>query len=314
MIEIKEILYDRYTRVGPAPVLKKMGVNNYGGECTPFVRNGRMMRVETVNVGDPYSPDFYCYCQVRDVAENKVYPPFGKGHNFYSAYEEDGTVYVFCTNGSRGCWIIMFWSDDLIHWQEKTIIRREGWTFYNTSVCKGRDGKYVCAIEVMLPREIAGVPFTIFFATSSDLMNWTMMDDEIHYSDKRYTACPALRYLPSDDYYYMICLEALPLLRYAPYIYRTKDFMTWEIGLHNPVLWISEDDRRIMDGCSFPKEDEELIHTYMNINNCDIDLCEFEGKTYVDYLTGNQLGTNFACLAVYDGTMEQFLQHHFNAL
>ena len=123
-----------------------------------------------------------------------------------------------------------------------------------------------------------------------------------------------LRYLPSDDYYYMICLEALPLVRYAPYIYRTKDFMTWEIGLHNPVLWISEEDHMIKEGSVFSEEDQQKIKTYLNINNCDLDICECDGKTWIVYATGDQLGDGYGCMAVYDGTMEQFLQNFFNVL
>ena len=112
----------------------------------------------------------------------------------------------------------------------------------------------------------------------------------------------------------MICLEALPLARYAPYIYRTKDFLTWEAGLHNPVLWISEEDHTPMEGSVFSPEEEALIRTHLNINNCDVDVCEFEGKTHIVYMTGDQLGACFGCRAVYEGTMEQFFQNFFNVL
>ena len=42
----------------------------------------------------------------------------------------------------------------------------------------------------------------------------------------------------------MISDEALPFYRFVPYIFRTADFRTWEVGAINPVLWYSEEDRR----------------------------------------------------------------------
>ena len=319
MIEIKEIIYGRNMRVGPAPKIRKLGVMAGGGETTPFVWQGKLKFLETVSVGDSVAVVFDAWAQIRDIETNEVSAPFGHGYHFYSCYEENGTVYVFATNEHEGrVWggdtITMLWSSDLINWEKKDVSTRKGWEFYNTSVCKGRDGKYVMAVEVDKPREISGRPYTNFFLTSDDLFNWTMMPDEIHYSDKRYTACPVLRYLPSDDYYYMICVEALPLVRYAPYIYRTKDFMTWEIGLHNPVLWISEEDHMIKEGASFTPEQAEHIRTYLNINNCDLDVCECDGKTWIVYATGDQLSQGFGCMAVYEGTMEQFFQNFFNVL
>ncbi len=320
MTEIKEINYGQHLHTGSAPVIKKLGVMAYAGESTPFVWNGKLMNLQNIAVAEagnsePLDSSNLRYGgQIRDIEANTVGEPFALGHYLLSGYEENGTMYVFCVNRWGGDTVLRFTSTDLIHWERKELFRREGWEYYNTTVCKGRDGRYVMAIEAGGPREIVGRPFTTFFLTSDDLLHWTPMPDEIRYDDGRYTACPALRYIPEDDYYYMICLEELPNLRYAPYIYRTRDFITWEIGYHNPVLWIGPEDHRIMEGCVFPKEIEEDIKTYHNINNCDLDLCEFEGKTYITYGTGDQLGQSYCCLAVYDGTLTAFCQHFFNAL
>ena len=142
-----------------------------------------------------------------------------------------------------------------------------------------------------------------------------MLSDEIHYSDERYTACPVIRYIPEDDYYYMICLEELPLRRFESYIYRTKDFITWEIGYHNPIFWTSPEDRNVMDGVSLPPDVIKEIETQLNINNSDVDLCEFEGKTYIVYCTGDQMSMGgYVCMAVYDGLMKEFFENFFNVL
>ena len=313
---MREINYSANMTMGDTPAIHKRGVIAPAGEMTPFIRNGRLYRVETNLEGNPNTFIFGGSFVVTDTVTGVKTKPAGPGWHFFSAYCGGGSdVYIFGTNEQKnrvwgGDTIRLFRSSDLKVWEEKDVIRREGWLFYNTSVCRGRSG-YVMAIEAGAPPDKVGVPFTTFFAVSDDLISWTMMSDEICYAKERYVACPALRYLPDDDFYYMICLEALPLARYAPYIYRTRDFMTWEIGLHNPVLWISGEDRIPKPGAVFDASTEKTIRSYLNINNCDVDLCEYEGKTVIYYLTGDQLGTGFMCEAVYDGTLKEFLQAHF---
>jgi hypothetical protein len=313
---MSEINYAYGLTVGNAPEIRKLGVVHYNdisrntyAEMTPFVRKGRLMRVETV-----WTPGGGAWFLIRDVETNQTCPPFAFDCYFSSAYCENDIVYVFGSTASKpgrcgGCGIKMFWSDDLEHWSEKLVIDQPGWTFYNTSVCKGRDG-YVMAMEIGDPPEIAGVRFTIYFAVSHDLMNWNMMPLNCNYSKFRYTACPVLRYA-DDDYYYMIYLEALPLLRYAPYICRTRDFTDFEIGLHNPIMFCSPEDKQPKPGRYFPEETLQKIRTYLNINDCDIDLCEYCGYTYINYLTGDQHGVNCMCEAVYDGPMDDFLKGFF---
>ena len=49
----------------------------------------------------------------------------------------------------------------------------------------------------------------------------------------------------------------------------------------------------------------------MDLNNSDVDLCEFRGKTVITYSWGNQQGTEFLAGAVYDGTLASFLKGFF---
>lgn len=311
-----EINYTGNMRSKDAPVIRKLGVVGKGCEMTPFVWKGRLMRVEVDNVRvDPDKLIFKGHFQIRDVYTHECYPPFGHNTHFCSAYCENDRVYVFgSTERPDGTWggdsIVMYQSDDLVNWQQQTVITQPGWTFWNTSVCKGPDG-YVMAIEVGEPKALVGKAFTTFFATSGNLTDWTLMTpyETYRYSPDRYTACPALRYC--DDYYYMICLEELPLTRYEPYIYRTKDFIDWEIGLHNPILFCSPEDRRPKPGLSFTPEFLQDMRTRLNINNCDVDLCEFCGYTYILYDTGDQLTFGCLCEAIYDGPLEQFLKAFF---
>ena len=49
----------------------------------------------------------------------------------------------------------------------------------------------------------------------------------------------------------------------------------------------------------------------VNINNSDIDLCEFQGKTVIYYSWGNQQGIEHLAEAVYDGPLADFLRSFF---
>ena len=317
---MKEINYSLGMSSADAPVIKKLGVVSVRSEMTPIVWKGRLHRIETgYKDGAHYAALVDCETQ-EDIAI------FGhnKGINFFSAYCEDDVIYAFatylCKDPEVGGTCTMFRSEDGINWTETKLFNRPGWRLFNTSVCKGPDG-YRMAIEVcsatspgdpLYAEELdpdIGHPFTEFFLKSDDLVHWEWLPLDHNLSTERYTACPALRYV--DGYYYIICLLQMPHVRYAPYIYRTKDFFTWEVGLHNPVLMYSKEDRIPKPGVKLPEEKLERIRTHNNINNCDVDLCEFEGKTHIFYLTGDQGSFGIMCEAVYDGPMDQFLKAFF---
>ena len=61
--------------------------------------------------------------------------------------------------------------------------------------------------------------------------------------------------------------------------------------------------------------DDVLAQNFKNLNtnNSDIDICEYEGKTYIIYASGNQGNTwgGLACEAVYDGSLNEFLEANF---
>ena len=99
----------------------------------------------------------------------------------------------------------------------------------------------------------------------------------------------------------MICLEVLPCYRYASYIYGTQNFLDWQVGFHNPIMMFGDDDRKVKGGCKLTDEEMELLQTGLNINNSDIGLFEFEGKTKIYYSNGDQMSYSFLCEAEYDG-------------
>lgn len=215
---------------------------------------------------------------------------------------------------------------DLAVWEKTAVLSfPENFELFNTSVCKGPD-RYMMAVECAwrgqssgdernrVGNPYIGVYYTEFFASSPDLANWELLPFETAYTPQRYCACPALRF--SEGYYYMICLEALPLGRYAPYIYRTEDFDVWEIGIPDPILMPSEEDRRMKAGVTCPAELAAANAEHVDVNNSDVDLCEYEGRTYIVYCSGHQgqaKGMNgLVCEAVYDGPMKELLRAYFS--
>src|SRR5205823_4855503 len=149
---------------------------------------------------------------------------------------------------------------------------------------------------------------TIFFAESKDLLTWKLLPTDRVYSKEKYTACPALRYL--DGFFFMLYLEARPGPTYETHIIRSKDLKRWESSRLNPLLAFSEDDKRIAND-KLTREQRNVIAKAKNINNSDVDLCEFQGKTIIYYSWGNQQGTEFLAEAVYDGTLARFLKGFF---
>lgn len=311
---MKEINYDKTTKMKRGfPKIKKKGAINRSGEMTPFVHKGRLMRMELIDptrglgVAEGERPKVVA-C-IRDVGTNEILSYTGEGCYFYAAYTENDVVYITGVVMEHRDTIRIFKSEDLIHWESWDLFTRPGWTYFNTGLTKGPDG-YVLLMECNTPTDIVGVPFTHFFATSPDLKNWTFMSNDKSSSKEYYTGGPWLRY--SGGYYYMIVVAQLPCARYTNYIYRTKDFEAWEVGLYNPLLMPDEDDRLIAPSLTEtdPKFLEEIGTGFLS-SNSDMDMCDWKGKTYINYLAGNQKGFYYMCEAEYDGTVDEFLAANF---
>ena len=130
-------------------------------------------------------------------------------------------------------------------------------------------------------------PFSIKFARSDDLRNWTKLPDT--FSKERYAACPAIRHV--DGYYYVLYVERQsPRWYFETYIARSKDLKTWQRSPSNPVL--------------SPDWDE-------GINTSDPDIIEFEGRTYLYYSIGDQRTWTTEKRATYAGSMGAFFREYF---
>jgi hypothetical protein len=307
-VEATEEVPPRKTDGGTGPAVKKLGtLDVLMVETTPVVFRGRLYRFEYVRDNYPANETGASYFRFIDVATGKATPSFAKGQHLGCAFVEGDTAYAFGVDRWGGSKITVFRSKDLEKWEDRPALHLPGWSLYNTSVCKA-DGRYVMAVEVGGPKEVVGVPFTTFFAESKDLLTWAPLPRECVYSKEKYTACPALRYV--GVYFYMTYLEARPGPTYETHIVRSKDLRRWESSRLNPVLAFSDEDKKIANP-GLTAEQREAIAGAKDLNNSDVDLCEYKGKTVIYYSWGNQQGKEFLAEAVYEGTLADFLRSYF---
>ncbi len=280
------------------PLIKKLGTVDIDKvENSPVVFHGKLYRFEWYrNKG--------CFHFV-DHETGKTTPEFAQGYSFGNAFVDGDTIYV--TGTKVGPVIEMFVSKDLEHWDSYAALTRPSdYKIYNTSICKAGD-RYVMMYEVGEPREVCGARFTALFAESKDMRHWKALPPECNYAKDRYTAPHCLRYC--DGWFYDFYLEALPT-GYEQYVVRSKDLIHWEKSPLNPVLRASDEDRKVLNP-SLSEAARRRIATARNINNSDIDFCEYKGHVVIVYSWGDQHGTEHLAEAVYDGTLAQFLQGWF---
>jgi len=298
------------------PIIRKLGTIDLDMvEINPIVIGNKLYRFESVRGNYHANKLGYPYFRFIDTETGTATPSFGAYHTFGCAFYHEGVTYVSASltdNASKDRDTIkIFRSVDLVNWEEKIALKLPGWGIFNTTICKGRDG-FVMAFEIDSPPEECGVGFTIRFAVSEDLWNWELTPSDVVYFKDRYTACPAIRYLPEDGYYYMIYLEHFPGWGFAPYISRSKDLKKWYLSPVNPVLMYDDLEDKKTANHNFTPEQREYIQNAICINNSDVDLCEYQGRTVINYSWGNQFGCEFLAEAVYEGSLSEFLRGFFD--
>ncbi len=111
------------------------------------------------------------------------------------------------------------------------------------------------SIEVGEPEEYVVKRYTEFFVKSKDLTNWEMLPYDTCYTRSRYNACQVIRF--HNGYLLYDLPRGAPARAFCPYIYRTRDFEVWEIGLHIPIMHVSKEDRMPRTGYAFTPEEEK---------------------------------------------------------
>lgn len=288
------------------PIIRKVGTIDCDlVETNPVVFAGRLYRFEYVRANYAGNLTGDSYFRFVDPETGQVTPAFGHGHHLGCAFIEGDLACVTCVDHWDGEHLLLFTSSDLKHWERRSIMHLPGYGLFNTSLCRA-DDRYVLMFEVGKPPEIAGVPFTARFAVSTDLRQWELTPPACTYSRERYTAPHCLRYL--DGWFYNFYLEAHE--GYEQRVVRSRDLIHWESSPYDPVLKASEEDRR---PASPRLTEAELarIRIAVNLNNSDVDFCEYRGQVHLTYSWGNQQGIEHLAEALYDGTEAAFLRGWF---
>jgi hypothetical protein len=281
------------------PVLVKLPfafsqTNRVPMENTPVLFNSRLLMVANfrpsggaVNVKPS---DSYLY--IDDLRTGEEILRFGTAHSFASAFVNDTELNVFALDFSESdsskklSGIDRFVTNDLKNWKiEMVILPDGGENLYNTSVCRDDKG-YLMAYESNKP-----VQFCFKFARSTDLSKWDKIPGLVFTGVKNeYSACPVIRYF--NPYYYVIYLhnKIAGHNGYISFMARSKNLVDWELSPFNPILEAEEGE---------------------GINNSDVDIIEYKGKTYLYYATGDQATWATIRVAMYDGLMKTFYESHF---
>jgi alpha-L-fucosidase len=290
------------------PEIRKLGtLDLLVVETTPVVFRDRLYRFEYVRKEYHANKTGDSYFRFIDVETSTETAAFAQGYDLGCAFADGDAMWVFGVDNWDGENIAVFRSTDLKHWEQHAALKLPGWGLFNTSVCKAGD-RYVIAIEVGKPPEVVGVPFTMRFAESKNLLDWKLLPETCVYTKERYSACPALRFL--GGWFYMFYLEARPGPSYETHVVRSKDLIRWETSPFKPVLKASPADKRIANP-KLTAEQRAKISGAVDLNNSDMDLCEFRDTTVITYSWGNQQGTEFLAEAVYDGPLASFLKGFF---
>ncbi len=295
------------------PVVVKQGTVEFDMmEATPFVFKNRLYRFE-------YIHDFYhgnsekqSYFRIVDAETRKVVSRFVPGGHLGSAFVWNDTVVVTYTMKFGDTAFYQTESTDLTNWTPaRKILTGPGWETYNTSICRAGD-RFIMVFELGKPEELVGQPFTMFFAESTDLREWKVIPEAV-FGRGAYCGAPLLRYF--DGYFYFFYLfENKEKNIYEQCVARSSDMKEWVKSPLNPVLTPSADDMKERYPGSLPAAMiEERLKNAVNINNSDIDMCEWQGQVIITYSWGNQWYKDNLAEAVYDGSEAQFCRAWFPA-
>jgi len=302
------------------PRIRRHGTIKCGTvESTPIVFHDRLYRFEYcrpsscsfLNSKNPENPDPFSKFFFVDLENGQRTKPFAENHHLGSAFADGDVMYAFGVAEEWGRDTLRFFrSTDLENWECCSVLTLPGWKIFNTGVCK-MNGTYTLLMEISGPVEESGVhPFTFRFATSPDMIHWTLTPRECVFQKDRYAGGPAI-YSIGDGYYYVLYLEALPESRYANCIARSRDLVHWEYSPINPVLMYNEEEDKQIANPYLTEEHQRMIAEAQDINNSDMEICQFHGRTIIYYSWGNQRGNEFLAEASYEGPMDRFLKSWF---
>jgi hypothetical protein len=260
-------------------------------ENTPVIYKGQLLMVANLRSSVP-GKESESYLYVDDILKGQELSRFGNGHAFVSAIVDGQNLNVFALDFSSSgkVWesngIDRFVTNDLKTWKKEKVISPEGEKkLFNNSVCKDENG-FVMAYESNLP-----VQWCFRFARSKDLSKWEKLNGLVFAGEhNEFSACPVIRYIK--PYYYVIYTHDRMKGHngWLPFLARSRDLETWEHTPFNPIMEATKGE---------------------GINNSDVDILEYEGRTYLYYGDGDQATWGNICVAMYDGSLKKFFESYF---
>ncbi|MGI6172274.1 MAG: hypothetical protein ACOYI8_00030 [Christensenellales bacterium] len=297
------------------PTIRKLGTIDCDMvETTPIVFHGELYRFEyyraqEVGMRKPEETPHFRFVHVKT---NRITKPFAENCHLGSAFAENGIMYV---SGVKDMWasdtLQFFRGTDLDDMQLYAEMKLPGFQCFNSNICRMGD-RYILLIETVDPTLPDAIPFTFRFAESEDLTNWALLPNDRVFQKVRYAGGPAIYTLPDDPHFYVLYLEAYPNGRYANSIARSTDLIRWEYSPINPVLMYEpEKDKQIASPFLTPAQ-RKRIQEALDVNNSDMEMCEYLGRTIITYSWGNQHGNEFLAEACYEGPMADLLHGFFS--
>ncbi len=275
---------------GTHPRITKLGIYQAdGGEATPVVFNDKLLLVSSVRTARPETFSI----RISEMMTNTTVAEFPTEGCCISAVVHGGELYIFMSMGldssarmPPGNRVEMIKSADLITWSDPiTVIQAPSYqAIYNTSVTETPDG-FVMSYDVS---ETGLRDYSERFMYSANLLSWSPIGSV--FSPDQYTSAATIRYL--DGYYYLFHLRHMNPY-FVNFVARSTDLQNWEKqrSQHAPMSPIGT-----------PAE---------GICTSDLDMIEYQGKTYMVYLTGDQLTWGTQNAAVFDGALAEYLALFF---
>ncbi len=287
--------------------IRKLGTIDLGiVESNPIVFHNELYRFEYIRNGKHryrHNSIDESYFRLIRVADEAVLPAFGHGLHLGNAFVwKDRIIVTAVEDWGKSCFYQLE-STNLYDWTKpEVILEHPSWQGYNTSLCRA-ENDFILTFELGAPAELVKVPFTMFFARSNDLKTWHIIENTSFGRDF-YTGGPMLRYF--SPWFYFFYLHGSYENGFQEYVARSRDLKEWELSSRNPVL-SSDDDDRIL---AYPFDAAEIqqIRDAVNINNSDLDMCEWQGHLHMTYSWGNQRGTEFLAQATANCCEREFCE------
>jgi hypothetical protein len=265
-------------------------------EACPFLYGGDLWRaVFFRGIYTPYGTSLVIekYDAANDVFEKQADIVWDKGLGCVAVDGSD--VYIFGTSNwsVNGNSIVQRRFDmSTLTWAtaETVVFTSPGFKLFNTSVCPKQGGGWIMAYE----RNETNVTTRFLTSPSLSSPSWSSIGGALNAAI--YTAAPTVKNLGGGNYA-VFWIEKSGN-NYYTNISKTTDFTTFTHFAGNSK-W--SNNYRVLAA------DIEGEGT----NNSDFDCCEFDGRVYINYLTGDQMSWGDLKSAWYDGSLLELFEEFF---